>query len=116
MVSCLMFKSFSHFEFIFVHGVGVCSNFIALHPHAYLHTINPKEPLNGHKWIQGPFPKISLSSLTRIIVSDFSFGTKSLISETFKESFITTEISEIFTSFFVSIMDKAILTYFLDML
>ena len=36
--------------------------------------------------------------------------------ETFKESFITTEISEIFTSFFVSIMDKAILTYFLDML
>jgi len=31
MVSCLIFKSFSHFEFIFVHGVRVCSNFIALH-------------------------------------------------------------------------------------
>uniref|UniRef100_A0A8D0VTV6 Uncharacterized protein n=1 Tax=Sus scrofa TaxID=9823 RepID=A0A8D0VTV6_PIG len=31
MVSCLLLKSFSHLEFIFVHGVRVCSNFIALH-------------------------------------------------------------------------------------
>ena len=31
MVSCLTFKSLSHFEFIFVHGVRVCSNFIDLH-------------------------------------------------------------------------------------
>ena len=31
IVSCLMSKSFSHFEFIFVHGVRVCSNFICLH-------------------------------------------------------------------------------------
>ena len=31
MVSCLVFKSFSHLEFIFVHGVRVCSSFIALH-------------------------------------------------------------------------------------
>ena len=31
MVSCLTFKSFSHFEFIFVHGVRVCSSFIDLH-------------------------------------------------------------------------------------
>ena len=31
MVSCLMFKSLSHFEFIFVYGVRVCSNFIDLH-------------------------------------------------------------------------------------
>ena len=30
MVSYLMFKSLSHFEFIFVHGVRVCSNFIDL--------------------------------------------------------------------------------------
>ena len=30
MVSC-QFKSFSHFEFIFVHGVRVCSSFIDLH-------------------------------------------------------------------------------------
>ena len=31
MVSCLMFKSFSHFEFNFVHGGRVCSNFIDLY-------------------------------------------------------------------------------------
>ena len=31
MVSCRILKSFSHFEFIFVHGVRVCSSFIALH-------------------------------------------------------------------------------------
>ena len=28
MVSCLIFKSLSHFEFIFVYGVKGCSNFI----------------------------------------------------------------------------------------
>ena len=31
MVSCLTFKCLSHFEFIFVYGVRVCSNFIDLH-------------------------------------------------------------------------------------
>ena len=31
MVSCLIFKSLSHFEFISVHGVRECSNFIDLH-------------------------------------------------------------------------------------
>ena len=31
MVSCLIFKSLSHFEFIFVHGVRVCSSFTDLH-------------------------------------------------------------------------------------
>ena len=31
MVSCLMFKSVGHFEFIFVRGVRMCSNFIDLH-------------------------------------------------------------------------------------
>ena len=31
MVSCLIFKSLSHFEFIFVYGVRVCSNFIDVH-------------------------------------------------------------------------------------
>ena len=31
MVSCLIFKSLSHFEFIFVYNVRECSNFIALH-------------------------------------------------------------------------------------
>ena len=31
MVSCLMFKSLSHIEFIFVYGVRVCSSFIDVH-------------------------------------------------------------------------------------
>ena len=31
MVSCLMLKSLSHFEFIFVHGVRVWSSFTDLH-------------------------------------------------------------------------------------
>ena len=31
MVSCLIFKSLSHSEFIFAHGIRVCSNFIDLH-------------------------------------------------------------------------------------
>ena len=31
MVSCLMFKFLSYSEFIFVYGMRVCSNFIALH-------------------------------------------------------------------------------------
>ena len=31
MVSCLTFKSLSHFEFIFVHGVRVCSSLTDLH-------------------------------------------------------------------------------------
>ena len=30
-MSCLIFKSLSHFEFIFVYGMRVCSNFIDLH-------------------------------------------------------------------------------------
>ena len=31
MVSCLIFKTLSHLEFIFVHGVRVCSSFIDLY-------------------------------------------------------------------------------------
>ena len=30
-MSCFMLKSLSHFEFIFVHGMRVCSKFIGLH-------------------------------------------------------------------------------------
>ena len=30
-MSCVMFKSLSHFEFIFVYGERVCSNFIDLY-------------------------------------------------------------------------------------
>ena len=31
MVSCLIFKSLIHFEFIFVYDTAMCSNFIALY-------------------------------------------------------------------------------------
>ena len=31
MVSCLMFTSLSHFEFIFMHVVWMCSDFTDLH-------------------------------------------------------------------------------------
>ena len=31
MVSSLIFKSFSHFEFILVHGMRVCPNFMDFH-------------------------------------------------------------------------------------
>jgi len=36
MVSCLIFKSLSHFEFIFVYGVRVSSHFIILHAAVHL--------------------------------------------------------------------------------
>ena len=55
MVSCHIFKSFSHFEFIFVHGVRVFSSFIALHVADYKrnanqnhHEIPPHTSQNGH--------------------------------------------------------------------
>ena len=31
MVSCLIFKSFRHLDFIFVYGIRVCSNITYLH-------------------------------------------------------------------------------------
>ena len=31
MVSCLIVKALSHFEFLFVYDVRVCTNFIGLH-------------------------------------------------------------------------------------
>ena len=62
MVSCHIFKSFSHLEFIFVHGVRVCSSFIALHvaekmlniadykrnANQNYHEIPPHTSQNGH--------------------------------------------------------------------
>ena len=45
MVSCLMFKTLSHFEFIFVHGVRVCSSFFDLHA-AVQKTIGPISLMN----------------------------------------------------------------------
>ena len=44
MVSSLIFKSLSHFEFIFVHGVRVCSSFIALHSAVQSILKSPKLP------------------------------------------------------------------------
>ena len=44
MVTCLLFKSLSHFEFIFVYGMRECYNYIDLHAavqhsHYHLETI-----------------------------------------------------------------------------
>ena len=54
MVSCLMFKSLSHFEFIFVHDVRVYSEFIDLHAAVQLsqhHSLNRLSLLNlYYKW------------------------------------------------------------------
>ena len=47
MVSYIMFKSLSHFEFIFVHGVRMCSNFIDLHAAVQL---------SQHHLLRRPFP------------------------------------------------------------
>ena len=44
MVSCLIFRSLNHFEFIFVYGVRDCSNFIELHEAVQLsqhHLLSP---------------------------------------------------------------------------
>ena len=43
MVSHPMFKSLSHFEFIFVDGVRLCSNFIDLHA-----TVRPRNITLNH--------------------------------------------------------------------
>ena len=46
MVTCLIFTSLNHFEFIFVHGVRVCSNFIDLHAAVQL---------SQHHWLKRLF-------------------------------------------------------------
>ena len=61
MVSCLMFKSLSHFEFIFVHGVRVCSNFIDLYADIQFsqhHLL--KRPSLSHFILLPPLSKINL--------------------------------------------------------
>ena len=60
MVSCLMFKSLSHFEFIFVYGMRVCSNFIDLHAAGQLsqHSLQKREVslvLNSKPSVTIPF-------------------------------------------------------------
>ena len=52
MVSCLIFKSLSHFEFIFVYNVRECSNFIALHAlSSFSNTTCWREYLFSIAWI-----------------------------------------------------------------
>ena len=47
MVSCLMFKSLSHLEFIFVHGERVCSSLTDLHVFTDFYMSNFPTPLAG---------------------------------------------------------------------
>ena len=47
MVSCLMFKSLSHLEVIFVHGERVCSSLTDLHVFTDFYLSNSPTPLAG---------------------------------------------------------------------
>ena len=72
MVSCHIFKSLSHFEFIFMHGVRVCSSFIDLHP---LVQVSQQFLLNklsfSHFIFMLPLSKINLPKVSGFI-SGFS--------------------------------------------
>ena len=60
MVPCLMFKSLSYFEFIFVHGVRVCSSFIDLQAAVQLFQHHLLKRLSFSYFIfLPPLPKIS---------------------------------------------------------
>uniref|UniRef100_A0A8D0UKB5 Uncharacterized protein n=1 Tax=Sus scrofa TaxID=9823 RepID=A0A8D0UKB5_PIG len=60
MVSCLIFKSFSHFEFILVHGVRVCSSFIDLPAAVQVSQQNFLKRLSfSHFMFLPPFSKIN---------------------------------------------------------
>ena len=60
MVFCRIFKSFSHLEFIFVHGVRVCSNFIALHAAVQVSQQGLLNRLSfSHFMFLPPLPKIN---------------------------------------------------------
>ena len=62
MVSCLMFKTLSHFEFIFVHGVRMCSNFIDSHANVQLFQLHLLKRLSfSHFIFLLPLSKISWS-------------------------------------------------------
>ena len=56
IVSGLTFRSLIHFEFIFVYGVGKCSNFILLHVAVQFGNGNPlqysclENPMDGGDW------------------------------------------------------------------
>ena len=60
IVSCLIFKSLRHFEFIFVDGVRVCSNFIDLHVAVQLSQNNLMKRLSfPHCIVLPPLSKIN---------------------------------------------------------
>ena len=60
MVSFLMFKSLSHFEFIFVCSVRVCSNFIDLHAAVQLYQCHLLKRLSfSHCIFLPPLSKIN---------------------------------------------------------
>ena len=55
MVSCLIFKSISHFEFIFVYGLRVCCNFVDLHCGWSLTLSDENVGASGHTRLELPF-------------------------------------------------------------
>ena len=57
LVSCLIFKSLSHFEFIFVYGVRVCSNFSDLHEAVQLSHHHLLKRLSSALYILASFVK-----------------------------------------------------------
>ena len=63
MVSCLMFNSLSHFEFIFVYGERVCSNFIDLHLALWLSHYNFLKRLSSPLLIDHRCMDLFLASL-----------------------------------------------------
>ena len=61
MVSCLIFKSLSPFQFIFVYGERVCSNYIDLHVAVQLS--------QHHLLKRLPFPIVYCCLLCQILVA-----------------------------------------------
>ena len=65
MVSCLTFKSLSHFEFIFVRGVRVCSSFIDWHASV---------PFSQHHLLKRLFPTLYSCLLCRRLIDHRCLG------------------------------------------
>ena len=65
LVSCLKFQFVSHFEFIFVYGVRVCSNFINLHVAVQL---------SQNHLLERPFPIVSTCLLCQRLINHRCVG------------------------------------------
>ena len=63
MVSCLMVKSLSHFEFVFVHGMGECSGFIYWHAAVRFCQHRLLETLSFSHFIVLPLSKVNCRSV-----------------------------------------------------